>query len=76
MLAFLYIIFKYIQSAFQLMGIWPKSKREKGKEEEDRLKNQYYYYCKMNPEGFERLKLEADEKMAKARTANQAAILK
>jgi len=35
-----------------------------------------YYYCKMNPEGFEKLKLDSLEKMAKERVKKEAESLK
>jgi hypothetical protein len=76
LLAFLYIIFKYVQKALLMIGVRLRKKTETETEKEDRLKEQYYYYCKKNPEGFTRLKLEVEEQEAKARTANQAVILK
>lgn len=78
LLAFLYIIFKYVQKALLMIGVRlrEKTEREKEKEEENRLKEQYYYYCKKNPEGFTKLKLEVEEQEAKVRTANLAATLK
>lgn len=76
LLAFLYILFKIVQKAIMLAGMWPKSKREKDREREERLKDIYYHYCKMNPEGFEKLKLETLEKIAKERVKNEAESLR
>ncbi len=75
-LAFLYILYKAIQKALQLVSMWPKSKREKEKEREQVLKDHYYYFCKTNPEGFEKLKLDTLEKMAKERVKKEAESLK
>jgi hypothetical protein len=72
LVAFIYFIIKTWIEAFRLLKILPKSKREREREKEDVLKNHYYYYCQLNPQGFEKLKLEALEKMAKDEVAKQA----
>ena len=73
--AFFYIVFKSIQKALKLLNFWPKSKREKEREREESLKEHYYHYCKMNPEGFEKLKLECLEKMAKDKVKKEFELL-
>lgn len=57
-------------------GKLPKSKRQKAKEEEGRLKDHYYYHCQKNPEGFRKLMLENLEQMSKDEIAKEAAELK
>jgi uncharacterized protein YutD len=76
LLAFIYIVFKIAQKALKHLGTWPKSKNEKEKERIERLKDHYYYYCEMNPEGFKKLKLESLEKMAKEKVKKEAESLK
>ena len=73
---FLYSVSKGIETWLDTWGKLQKSKREIEKEEEERLKNYYYYHCQMNPEGFKRLMLENLEKMAKDRTLKEAEVLK
>ncbi len=76
LLAFFYVLYKAVQRALSFTGMWPKSKRENEKERKERLKEHYYYYCEMNPEGFKKLKLETLEKMAKERVRKEAESLK
>jgi hypothetical protein len=73
---FLYSVSKGLETWLELRGKLPKSKRDKEKEEEERLKNHYYYHCQMNPDGFNRLKKENFEKMAKEQIAKEAESLK
>ncbi len=61
----IYSFYKALQKGIELIGESKKSKKEKAREVEESLKNHYYYHCKMNPKGFERLKLENIEKMGK-----------
>ena len=72
LLAFLFVLFKAIQKILQFANMWPKSKRKKKEEEEQGLKDHYYYHCRMNPEGFERLRRENFEKMAKEEIQKEA----
>jgi hypothetical protein len=65
-----------IETWLELWGKLPKSKRDKEIEEEEQLKNHYYYHCQMNPEGFKRLMLENLDKMAKDRITKEAEALK
>ena len=65
-----------IETWLELSGKLPKSKRDKEIEDEERLKNHYYYHCQMNPEGFKRLMLENLDKMAKDRITKEAEALK
>jgi hypothetical protein len=74
--ALFYSLYKATRKGLELIGRWPKSKKEKEKELEDRLKDHYYYHCQMNPEGFKRLKLENFEKMSMDEIAIEAESLK
>lgn len=65
LIAFFYVLIKAVQKILQFANMWPKSKKEKEKELEQSLKDHYYYHCQMNPEGFNRLKLENFERMGK-----------
>ncbi len=76
LIALIYSIYKAIQKLLELTGRWPKSKRAKEKEQEELLKNHYYYHCQMNPGGFQRLKNENFEKMAREAIKKEAETLK
>ncbi|MCI0607806.1 MAG: hypothetical protein L0Z71_01915 [Anaerolineae bacterium] len=76
LITLIYSFYKAIQTGLELRGKWPKSKRKKAKELEERLKDHYYYHCQMNPEGFKRLMLENLEKMGKDEIAKEAELLK
>lgn len=76
LIAYAYSIYMAIKTALELRGKWPKSKRQKAKEEEDRLKDHYYYHCQKNPEGFRKLMLENLEQMSKDEIAKEAAALR
>ena len=72
LIAMIYSIYKAIRKGLELTGKWPKSKRDKEKEKEEQLKNHYYYHCQINPEGFNKLKLENFKKMAMDDIAKEA----
>ncbi len=72
----IYSFYKAFQKALELAGSWPKTKRKKGDEREEQLKNHYFYHCQMNPEGFRRLRHENFEKMAKNDTRKEAESIK
>jgi hypothetical protein len=74
--ALIYSFYKAVQTGLELRGKWPKSKRKKDKELEERLKDHYYYHCQMNPEGFKKLMRENLEKMGKDEIAKEAESLK
>jgi len=76
LIALIYSLYKAVKKGLELTGRWPKSKREKEKEIEERLKNHYYYHCQMNPEGFKRIMFENLEKMGKDEIAKEAESLK
>jgi hypothetical protein len=76
LIALIYSIYKAVQAGLELRGKWPKSKRRKEEELEERLKDHYYYHCQMNPEGFNRLMIENLEKMEKDSIAKEAESLK
>jgi tRNA A37 N6-isopentenylltransferase MiaA len=65
-----------LRKGLELTGKWKKSKREKAQEDEERLKNYYYYHCQMNPEGFKKLLHENLEKMSKDEITKEAESLK
>ncbi|KXK13885.1 MAG: hypothetical protein UZ14_CFX002001445 [Chloroflexi bacterium OLB14] len=76
LIAFLYVLFKAIQKILQFTNILPISKKEKEKIKEQTLKDHYYYHCQMNPEGFNRLKMENFERMRKEEIAQEATSFK
>lgn len=76
LLALIYSLYLAVKKSLELMGKWPKSKKAKEKEQEERLKDHYYYHCKMNPEGFRRLMVENLEKMSTSDIAKEADMLK
>lgn len=75
-IALIYSLFQAIKKGLELTGKWPKSKKAKEKEQEDRVKDHYYFHCKMNPEGFRRLMVENIEKMSASDIAKEASLLK
>jgi hypothetical protein len=72
LIVLIYSFYKALRMGIELIGESKKSKRAKEREAEETLKNHYYYHCKMNPEGFERLKLENFEKMGKDEIKKEA----
>lgn len=64
--------YQAIKKGLELLGKWPKSKREKKNQEEEALKRHYYYHCQLNPDGFQKLKNENLERMGKERVAREA----
>jgi len=63
LIALIYSLYKAIKKGLELTNKWPKSKRIKEQENKERLKEHYYYHCELNPEGFNKLKIENLEKM-------------
>lgn len=57
-IALLYNLYLFFLEGIKINGNLIKSEQEKIKDKEDLLKDHYYYHCKLNPEGFECLKLE------------------
>lgn len=76
LVALSYSLYMAIKTGLDLRGKLPKSKRQKAKEEEERLKDHYYYHCQKNPDGFRKLMLENLEQMSKDEIAKEAAVLK
>jgi len=74
--ALIYSLYMALRKGLELTGKWKKSKREKAQEDEERLKNYYYYHCQMNPEGFKKLLHENLEKMSKDEITKEAESLK
>jgi hypothetical protein len=74
--ALIYSLYKAIRKGLELIGKWPKSKKDKEHEREEQLKNHYYFHCQMNPEGFRKLKLENFDKMNQNATITEAEALK
>ncbi|OJV18903.1 MAG: hypothetical protein BGO12_17745 [Verrucomicrobia bacterium 61-8] len=64
-IAFLYSLWKAFVQLMRLMGKWPVTKAEKARVEEERLIRHYYWHCNQNPEGFQRLKMENLERLAR-----------
>jgi hypothetical protein len=75
LLALIIIVIKAIMEIVKYFGLWPKSKKEKVKEEENHLKDHYYYHCQLNPDGFKRLMNENLDKETMNRNIKEAAEL-
>lgn len=58
LIALIYSLYVATSKALKLWGIKQKTKREKEKDKEELEKAHHHYHCKLNPEGFNRLKLE------------------
>jgi hypothetical protein len=71
----LFCIFEAIKKGLELTGKWPKTKREKERDEEERLKEHYYYHCKKNPEGFRKLMMENFENDERTTIKKEANLL-
>jgi len=67
-----YSLGKAIIRALKMIGYLPKSKREKQKEVEELEMRHHHYHCKLNPEGFARLKIENFERETREDTRNEA----
>ncbi|MEQ6888829.1 hypothetical protein ABE957_09120 [Halomonas sp. CS7] len=57
-LAFAYSLYMAARKGLELWGVKHKSPKELEKEKEKQLKEHHHYHCKMNPEGFLKLRLE------------------
>lgn len=64
-IALLYSLYMASQKMLKILGKKNKSEKEKEKEKKDMLKRHHHYHCMLNPQGFERLKLENFEKQHK-----------
>lgn len=60
-LALGYSLSKAFIEYLKLTGKWKKSEYQKHKDDEEREMKHHHYYCKLNPEGFWRLKHEVIE---------------
>ncbi|MDN7133710.1 hypothetical protein JNO04_15295 [Halomonas sp. MC140] len=58
-LALIFAWYKCADKWLLLSGRKVKTEKELAAEEEKRLKEHHHYHCKLNPKGFERLKLES-----------------
>lgn len=67
-----YGLCKALTRWFKMTGRWPKTAAEIAREAEDLQIRHHHYHCKMNPDGFTRLKLENFENESKARIQNEA----
>jgi hypothetical protein len=76
LVAMIYSLYMAIKTGLGLRGKLPKSKKQKAKEKEERLKDHYYYHCQKNPEGFKKLMLENLEQMSRSEIAKEAAALR
>jgi len=61
--AMAYSFWKAYQQWLRITGRKKKSDREIEKEEDSRLKEHHHYHCKLNPDGFLKLKIENFRKM-------------
>lgn len=75
LIALIYSIYQAVKKGLELTGKWPKSKKAKEREKEERLKEHYYYHCKMNPEGFRRLMVENLDKMSESKIKKETELL-
>jgi len=64
-IALIYSFWKAYQQWLKMTGKKAKSDREAAKEEDNRLKEHHHYHCKLNPDGFLKLKIENLNKMEK-----------
>lgn len=71
-----YAFFKAAIQALRLTGRLPRSKRELEKEAEEAKMRHYFYHCELNPEAFEKLKVENFRREAIEKTQSEAAALK
>lgn len=67
-----YSLGKAIIRALKMTGHFPKSVREKKKEAEELEMCHHHYHCKLNPEGFARLKIENFERETREDTRKEA----
>jgi len=60
-LSIVLLIYCFIGATIKFLKMtdrWKKDKKSLEKEEDNRLKEHHHYHCLLNPEGFERLKIE------------------
>lgn len=67
-IALAYSFWKAYQQWLKMTGRKKKSDREIEKEEDFRLKEHHHYHCKLNPDGFLKLKVENFRKMQEDQT--------
>lgn len=80
-LALIFAWYKCADKWLSLSGRKIKTEAELAVEEDERLKEHHHYHCKLNPQGFERLKLEnfqadSEERLRKTLESMQACEIK
>lgn len=60
-------ICKYGRKLLQSIGILKMSEKERAASKKQRTESHYVYHCEMNPEGFERIKIENIKRLNKER---------
>lgn len=58
----IYSLYKASIKGLRLTGRLPTPDREKAEQEKQRIMRHHHYHCELNPEGFQRLKLENFER--------------
>jgi len=71
-----YSLWKAFDKWCELTGRKKKSPKQLEKERDDTLMRHHHYHCKLNPEGFNRLRNENFEREARGATRREAAELK
>ena len=67
LIALIYSLYMAFKEYLRLTGQLKKTQRQEEKDEDKRLKEHHHYHCKINPSGFERLKVENFEMLHKQR---------
>ena len=75
-LALAYSLLMALVQLLKIFGKWPQTQRAKEKAADDLVKNHHHYHCKMNPEGFIRLKIENFDHEEREKTLKEAQELK
>jgi len=75
-IALAYSLLMALVQLLKIFGKWPQSKWEKQKADDDRAKEHHHYHCKMNPEGFMKLKIENFDREEREKTLREAEELK
>jgi hypothetical protein len=75
-MVFTFSLWKIAEKTLKLTGKWKKSPKQLAEEEDKREMQHHHYHCKLNPQGFLRLKLANFEREARERTRVEAESLK
>ena len=75
-IALAYSLLMALVQLLKIFGKGPQTQRAKEKAADDLVKNHHHYHCKMNPEGFIRLKIENFDREEREKTLKEAQELK